>query len=165
MVEICKDIIIFFLSTGQNQKTQFAFALSLQNLNLHCPFIKVIRNPSITDGVHHNENFVEIIPVFSTFSNFFKKKEKKYIKAILCNFSMRLLRYFFFLESLTTSKMRKFQTLKLSQFHKGKTCSLKNFVKVEKTGIISTKFSLRCTPSVILGTTPELWNKLKWSWL
>ena len=30
--------------------------------------------PSITDGVHRNENFVEIIPVFSTFS---KKKEKK----------------------------------------------------------------------------------------
>ena len=23
--------------------------------------------PSITDGVHRNENFVEIIPVFSTF--------------------------------------------------------------------------------------------------
>ena len=28
---------------------------------------------------------------------------------------------------------------------------LKKFQKVEKTGIISTKFSLRCTPSVILG--------------
>ena len=49
--------------------------------------------PSITDGVLRNENFVEIIPVFSTFSNFFKKK-KKIIKAILCNFSMRLLKYF-----------------------------------------------------------------------
>ena len=31
--------------------------------------------PSITDGVHRNENFVEIIPVFSNFSNFFKKKK------------------------------------------------------------------------------------------
>ena len=31
-------------------------------------------DPSITDGVHRNENFVAIIPVFSTFSNF-KKKE------------------------------------------------------------------------------------------
>ena len=31
-------------------------------------------HPSITDGVHRNENFVEIIPVFSTLSNFFKKK-------------------------------------------------------------------------------------------
>ena len=30
-------------------------------------------SPSITDGVHRNENFVEIIPVFSTF----KKKRKK----------------------------------------------------------------------------------------
>ena len=29
---------------------------------------------------------------------------------------------------------------------------LKKFEKVEKTGTISTKFSLRCTPSVILGT-------------
>ena len=28
---------------------------------------------------------------------------------------------------------------------------LKKFEKVEKTGIISTKFLLRCTPSVILG--------------
>ena len=28
---------------------------------------------------------------------------------------------------------------------------LKKFEKVEKTGIIATKFSLRCTPSVILG--------------
>ena len=33
--------------------------------------------PSITDGVHRNENFAEIIPVFSTFSNFFRKKKKK----------------------------------------------------------------------------------------
>ena len=31
--------------------------------------------PSITDGVHCNENFVEKIPVFSTFSNFFEKKK------------------------------------------------------------------------------------------
>ena len=29
---------------------------------------------------------------------------------------------FFILQSLTTSKMTKFQTLKLSQFHKAKTC-------------------------------------------
>ena len=29
---------------------------------------------------------------------------------------------------------------------------MKKFEKVEKTGIISTKFLLRCTPSVILGT-------------
>ena len=50
--------------------------------------------PSITDGVHRNENFEEIIPVFSTFSNFFKQNKKKFIKAILCNFSMRFLKYF-----------------------------------------------------------------------
>ena len=31
--------------------------------------------PSIRDRVHRNENFVEIIPVFSTFFNFFKKKK------------------------------------------------------------------------------------------
>ena len=47
----------------------------------------------ITREVIRCENFVEIIPVFSTFFNFFKKK-KKIIKAILCNFSMRLLKYF-----------------------------------------------------------------------
>ena len=52
--------------------------------------------PSITDGVHRNENLVEIIPVFSTFSNFFKKKNIYiYIKAIFCNFSMQILKYFF----------------------------------------------------------------------
>ena len=49
--------------------------------------------PSITDGVHRNENLVEIIPVFSSFSNFFIKKNK-IIKAIICNFSMRLLKCF-----------------------------------------------------------------------
>ena len=32
-------------------------------------------------------------PVFSTFSNLFNKKLKKIIKAILCNFSVRLLKY------------------------------------------------------------------------
>ena len=32
---------------------------------------------------------------------------------------------------------------------------LKKFEKVEKTGIISTKFLLRCTPSVILGIQPS----------
>ena len=53
----------------------------------------MIVNPSITDGVHRKDNFVEIIPVFSIFSNFFRKKNI-YIKAILCNFSMRLLKYF-----------------------------------------------------------------------
>ena len=43
--------------------------------------ISVGQNPSITDGVHRKENFVEIIPVFSTFSNFFKKKKKKNYKS------------------------------------------------------------------------------------
>ena len=33
--------------------------------------------PSITDGVHRNENFVEIFKVFSTFQTFSKKKKKE----------------------------------------------------------------------------------------
>ena len=37
--------------------------------------------PSITDGVHRNENLVEIIPVFSTFSNFFNNNKKKNYKS------------------------------------------------------------------------------------
>ena len=37
--------------------------------------ISVGQNPSITDGVHRKENFVKIIPVFSTFSKFFKKEK------------------------------------------------------------------------------------------
>ena len=109
--------------------------------------------------------------------------------------------YYFILQSLTSSKMRKFQTLNLSKLHKEKTCwtehwwssgimsnfwgefwgakiilifflnilattlksyikwliyiyvciyffFLKKFEKVEKTWIISTKFSLRCTYSI-----------------
>ena len=48
------------------------------HINILASCIKKIHIlPSITDGVHCNENFVEIIPVFSTFSNFFKKKKKK----------------------------------------------------------------------------------------
>ena len=35
---------------------------------------------------------------------------------------------------------------------------MKKFEKVEKTGIISTKFSLRCTPSVILGFHVKISN-------
>ena len=75
--------ILRFLSW---QKSLFPKEMTLLILMLCC-------TPSIRDRVHRNENFVEIIPVFSTFSNFFKKK-KKIIKAILCNFSMRLLKYF-----------------------------------------------------------------------
>ena len=43
-------------------------------------------NPSITDGVHRNENFVEIIPVFSTFSKFFKVFQKKILKPFYVTF-------------------------------------------------------------------------------
>ena len=122
-----------------------------------------------------------------------------------CTCIIEILRYFFIQQSLTTSKMRKFQTLKLSQFHKEKTCWTENWwssgimsnfwgeffyvlggkkkfkfffkkyfsnrieklhkmaliIFFEKTGIISTKFLLRCTPSVILGKWPKgsiLWN-------
>ena len=38
---------------------------------------------------------------------------------------------------------------------------LKKFEKVEKTGIISSKFSLWCTPSVILGMLPILCMRLR----
>ena len=40
---------------------------------------------------------------------------------------IEILGYFFILQSLTTSKMRKFQTLKLPQFHKAKTCWTENW--------------------------------------
>ena len=36
---------------------------------------------------------------------------------------------------------------------------LKIFEKVEKAGIISTKFSFRCTPSVILGIGPSFFHQ------
>ena len=44
-----------------------------------------------------------------------------------CTCIIEILRYFFILQSLTTPKMRKFQTLKLSQFHKAKTCWTENW--------------------------------------
>ena len=44
-----------------------------------------------------------------------------------CTCIIEILRYFFIQQSLTTSKMRKFQTLKLSQFHKEKTCWTENW--------------------------------------
>ena len=44
-----------------------------------------------------------------------------------CTCIIDILRYFFILQSLTTSKMRKFQTLKLSPFHKVKTCWTENW--------------------------------------
>ena len=44
-----------------------------------------------------------------------------------CTCIIEILRYFFILQSLTTSKMRKFQTLKLSQFQKAKTCCTENW--------------------------------------
>ena len=40
---------------------------------------------------------------------------------------IEILSYFFILQSLTTSKMRKFQTIKLSKFHKANTCWTENF--------------------------------------
>ena len=39
---------------------------------------------------------------------------------------LRNSKIFFILKSLTTSKMRQFQTIKLSQFHKAKTCWTEN---------------------------------------
>ena len=44
-----------------------------------------------------------------------------------CTCIIEVLRYFFIQRSLTTSKMRKFQTLKLSQFHNEKTCWTENW--------------------------------------
>ena len=43
-----------------------------------CISPKLQFDPSITDGVHRDENFEEIIPVFSNFSNKIKKKYKSH---------------------------------------------------------------------------------------
>ena len=47
------------------------------NLMLCTEIVSDIQNPSITDGVHRNKNFVEIISVFSTFPKCFKVFQKK----------------------------------------------------------------------------------------
>ena len=44
---------------------------------------------------------------------------------------------------------------KFEKYFSNRKKNLKKFEKVEKTGIIATKFSLRCTPSVILGIAPK----------
>ena len=50
-----------------------------------------------------------------------------WIKKSMSTCTIELLGYFFIRQSLTTSKMRKFQSLKLSQFHKEKTCWTENW--------------------------------------
>ena len=58
------------LTRVTNQEINFALQIDIK-----FPIFKQSvkpETPSITDGVHCNENFVEIIPVFS---NFFKKKK------------------------------------------------------------------------------------------
>ena len=44
-----------------------------------------------------------------------------------CTCILEILRYFFIMQSLATLEMRKFQTLKLSHFHKEKTCWTENW--------------------------------------
>ena len=53
----------------REKPTQFKISKKTKKVGLH---------PSITDGVHRTESFVAIILVFSTFSNFFKKKKNIY---------------------------------------------------------------------------------------
>ena len=61
---------------GKTFDLQFGFfSVLLPKLRDFMIIIASSIGPSITDGVHRNENLVEIIPVFSTFSNFFKKKK------------------------------------------------------------------------------------------
>ena len=43
-----------------------------------------------------------------------------------CTCIIEILSYFFILQSLTTSRMRNFQAIKLSQLHKAKTCWTEN---------------------------------------
>ena len=107
---IDRKSFLFFISL----KTHSLF--SIQGCRSYFFYYENSLNPSITDGVHRNENYVEIIPVFSTFSNFFKKK--KIIKAILCNFSMRLLKLFHNLK-------KKFFALKKLKKTTLKSCSEK----------------------------------------
>ena len=67
---------------------------------------------------------------------------------------LKILKIFLKYFSNRIEKLHKMAFIKIFLFF------LKKFEKVEKTGIISTKFSLRCTPSVILGSKsinyPEL---------
>ena len=64
-----------WLKFGPWKTTQPTMREVLRVVDLMLRLRRLHTIPSITDGVHRNENFVEIIPVFSTFSNFFKKKK------------------------------------------------------------------------------------------
>ena len=57
----------------------------------------------------------------------FKSVLGHYVVECYCTCFIEILSYFFILQSLTTSKVRKFQTLKLSQFHKAKNCWIENW--------------------------------------
>ena len=115
MVRIIANCILIQPSTDKNRvkseisKDQFYPESPLLYKAMKCMDDLKWCAPSITDGVHRNEKFMEIIPVFSTFSNFFKlfqKKKKKKLKAILCNFSMRLLKYFLKLKNFDPQNMK-----------------------------------------------------------
>ena len=60
---------------------KIVFKACVRNFKLSVPIIpkkgEGPGNPSITDGVHRTENFVEIIPVFFNFFKLFQKKKKE----------------------------------------------------------------------------------------
>ena len=71
-------LILWWYTMRSNYFWGIIRIVNLMHLQFHKLYGKILKKcseaPSITDGVHRNENFVEIILVFSTFSNFFKKK-------------------------------------------------------------------------------------------
>ena len=89
---------LFILSWWLHNISLFYFFLYYLLLNTTNLFqVKTVNftlKPSIRDRVQCKKDLALKKTVFSTFSNFFKKVWKKIIKAILCNFSMRLLKYF-----------------------------------------------------------------------
>ena len=82
---ICLKIRVFLNASYQLSRECYRPSLNTQSC---------IRRPLC--GTFRFEIWVLALkkPVFSTFSIFFNKKIKNFIKAILCNFSMRLLKYF-----------------------------------------------------------------------
>ena len=60
---------------GQTLVKNFIHFWALEFQDFFSDLLTFSKEPSITDGVHRNENLVKIIPVFSTFSTFFKKKK------------------------------------------------------------------------------------------
>ena len=106
-----------------SSKLQFCEIAKYPGLQVSYGFCFILYNCKF----HHSR--IEVLQDYSAFflCQFLWWEAEYHIVECYCTCIIEILSYFFILQSLTTSKMRKFQALKLSQFHKEKTCWTENW--------------------------------------